>query len=110
MSSRHGALLAVANQAERRPKAAPLFLTKQKKPAGDVRRAFRLTLWMLHTNLVRNQEIRLGVVHVGDHGASAGFPVGRADLAVLADVLERLEHAQGFIDTATDGQVVDRRV
>ena len=39
---------------------------------------------------------------IGLHRVGAGLPVGRADLAVLLDELEGLDHAQGLVDVAAD--------
>lgn len=40
-------------------------------------------------------------------GAVAGVPVGGADFAVLVGELEGVNEAEGFVDRATNGQVVD---
>lgn len=40
-------------------------------------------------------------------GLVSGVPVGRADLAVLVGELEGIDQAEGLVDAAADGEVVD---
>ena len=47
------------------------------------------------------------VGRIRDDCILARFPAGRAHLAVLVNVLEGLDQAQGLVDIATDGQVVE---
>lgn len=65
----------------------------------------------IEIRLVDGLEVVFAASWVGDHGLSIalGVPVGGADLAVLVGVLEGLNQAQGLVDGATDGQVVNLR-
>jgi hypothetical protein len=47
---------------------------------------------------------------VSGHGFGAFGPVGRAHFAVLFGVLQGFNHAQGLVDIAAQGQVVDHLV
>ncbi len=47
------------------------------------------------------------VLVTGVHGGSAGGPLSGADFAVLVGVLEGLNEAEGLVDIATDGEIVD---
>src|ERR1035437_2323003 len=60
--------------------------------------------------LLRVREVIFGLLPVGLHGLRARLPVGGADLAVLAHVLEGLQDAERLVDGAADRRVVDRRV
>lgn len=60
---------------------------------------------------VDRREELLALHRIGIHGLLAGLPVGGADLiGVGLHVLEGLQNAQGFVDAAAHGQVVDRAV
>lgn len=65
----------------------------------------------IEIRLVDGLEVVFAASWVGDHGLgiALGVPVGGADLAVLVGVLEGLNQAQGLVDGATDGQVVNLR-
>lgn len=52
-------------------------------------------------------EVLQASLGVGLHGVAARLPAGGADLAVLVGELEGLDEAQGLVDVAADGQVVD---
>ena len=52
-------------------------------------------------------EIFAAALRVGLDRAAALLPVGRADLAVLFEELQGVDHAQGFVDAAAERQVVD---
>jgi hypothetical protein len=44
------------------------------------------------------------------HGLFAFFPVGRADVSMFFMELEGVDHAQGFVGIAPQGQIVDYRM
>lgn len=52
-------------------------------------------------------EVLQASLGVSLHGVAARLPAGGANLAVLVGELERLDQAQGLVDVAADGQVVD---
>lgn len=52
-------------------------------------------------------EVLQAALGVSLHGVAARLPAGGADLAVLIGELEGLDQAQGLVDVAADGQVVD---
>lgn len=52
-------------------------------------------------------EVLQAALGVSLHGLAARLPAGGADLAVLVGELEGLDEAQGLVDVAADGQVVD---
>lgn len=54
-----------------------------------------------------SREVLEGALGIGLHALGAGLPVGGADLAVLVGELEGLDEAQGLVDGAAHGQVVD---
>src|SRR5205823_345136 len=53
-------------------------------------------------------EVLLGTLDVGLNGRGALRPAGRADLAELLEMLQRVEHPQRLVDAPAEGQVVDR--
>lgn len=62
--------------------------------------------WVRYS-LVCSAEVFLRLLRVSDHGLGTGFPVGRADLTVFIGELECLYQAEGFVDAASNGQIID---
>lgn len=58
-------------------------------------------------SLVCSAEVFLRLLRIGDHGLGSGLPVGRADLTVFVGELECLHQAEGLVDAASHGQIVD---
>ena len=56
------------------------------------------------------REVSRGAFVICFHAFGAFFPVHRADFAVFFEVLERVDHADGFLDGTAECQVVDKLV
>lgn len=67
----------------------------------------RLAIAVNMTILSLSSEIFQTSLGVGLHALAAVLPAGRADLAVLIGELEGLNEADGLLDIATDGKVID---